>query len=124
MSVGDNHMKNVKYCTFLMVIVLTLTACIVDGSWLKLVGRWQDVEAPYLELEFTQNGYFYEYFYGGLTGYGEFYAEGQEITLNYLSACGDNGLSCTVRLRFNVVGETLIITDKYGDIPYKKVSSP
>lgn len=108
----------------MLLSVLNLTSCLIDGSWLKIVGRWQDVEYPDMELEFTEGGYFYEYLYGKRIGYGEFHAKGKEITLHYLSACGDdNGVSCYITLRFDVNGDTLIITDKYGDIPYKKISN-
>lgn len=119
-------MKKNKTFTLLIVIVFSLSSCLVDGSWLGLVGRWQDAEYPSIELEFTKGGQFKDYFYGELVSYGDFVADGNNITLHYTSACGDgpNELSCTVRLRFTVTEETLIITDSQGDILYKKVSSP
>jgi len=107
-----------------VIIVLSITSCIVDSSWLGLVGRWQDVEAPSMELEFTRGGRFSEHFFGELVGYGEFQAEGKTVKLHYLSSCGsENQVSCDVRLRFAVTEETLIITDAQGDILFRKVGS-
>ncbi len=117
-------MRRSKFSALLVIIVLSITSCIVDSSWLRLVGRWQDIEAPDMELEFTKGGRFSEYFWGELVGYGEFYAEGKTITLHYLSPCGgENQVSCDVRLRFTVTEESLIITDSLGDLHFRKVGS-
>ena len=117
-------MRRSRLFGLIVIAVLSITSCVVDGSWLGLVGRWEDVEAPNLELEFTKGGRFYEYFFGNLVGYGQFVAEGKTITLVYNSPCGgDNQVSCSVRLRFTVTEETLIITDSIGDIVYRKVGS-
>jgi len=105
-----------------VIVVLSLTSCLVNGSWLGLVGRWQDVENPSFELEFTKGGNFNEYLFGKIVGYGDFYAEGDNITLHYSSPCGgENQLSCDVRLRFSITEKSLIITDSQGDILYNKV---
>lgn len=115
-------MKKTKFYALVVIVLLNLTSCLVDSSWLGLVGRWQDVENPSFELEFTQNGNFKEYFFGEVVGYGEFYAEGKSITLHYKSPCGgENQVSCDVDLRFTVTDETLIITDSQGDIRFNKV---
>ena len=107
-----------------MTLTIGATSCIVDSSWLGLVGRWQDTEAPDLELEFTSGGRFNEYFFGERVGYGEFRADGRTIDLHYLSPCGQgNQISCDVRLRFTVTEETLIITDAQGDLVYRRVGS-
>lgn len=120
----DKDQKNVKLFILIVIGVLSLTSCIVDGSWLGLVGRWQDVESPSFELEFTKGGKFNEYLFGERIGYGKFYPEGDIITLRYSSPCGgENKVSCSVRLRFTVTEETLIITDSLGDLRYSKVSS-
>jgi len=116
-------MKKLNLYILIMIGVLSLTSCIVDGSWLGLVGRWQDVENPSFELEFTEGGQFNEYLFGERIGYGEFYPDGDIVTLHYLSPCGGvNQVSCDARLRFTVTGETLIITDNQGDIRFRKVS--
>lgn len=115
---------NIKIIRVLLLIsiIFSLSSC-VDGSWLKLVGRWQDIQNPDFELVFTQGGRYTEYFYGQSVGYGEFEANGSSITLHYLSPCGVNAqVDCDVRLRFRVSGDMLIITDSQGDIPYRKVS--
>jgi hypothetical protein len=104
-----------------LILLLTLTSCIVDSSWLGIVGCWQDIEYPDMGVEFTKSGQFSDYFYGKVVSYGEFEAEGDNITLNYLSECGNNGLSCTVKLGFTVTEDSLIITDSQGDIRHKKV---
>ena len=108
---------------FLLILVtLSLTSC-VDSSWLNLVGRWQDVENPSFELEFTNGGQYREYLYGQSIGYGEFRAEGSSLSLHYLSPCGVQAqVDCDVNLRFRVTGDILIITDSQGDIPYRKVN--
>lgn len=114
-------MKVVWFC-LLVLITLSLTSC-ADSSWLKLVGRWQDVENPSFELEFTNGGRYREYLYGQSIGYGEFRAEGSSLSLHYLSPCGVQAqVDCDVNLRFRVTGDILIITDIQGDIPYRKVS--
>jgi len=115
-------MKIAKIRISSLVILFSLTGCIVDGSWLGLVGRWQDVEYPALEMEFTQSGQFTEYFYGEVRSHGDFEADGDTITLHYAPPCGgENEFSCNVRLRFTVTEDTLIITDSEGDFRYKKV---
>jgi hypothetical protein len=116
-------MKLLKFCIFIVICSLGLTSCLVDGSWLGLVGRWQDVEFPDFGLEFTKGGKYYEYLSGELVGYGDFVADGDNITLNYTSPCGgENQVSCNVNLKFTVTDETLIITDSQGDLRYSKVS--
>ena len=106
-----------------MIGILGLTSCLVDSSWLGIVGRWQDVENPSFELEFTKSGKFNEYLFNEIVGYGDFYAEGDNITLHYSSPCGgENQVSCDVDLRFTVTDKTLIITDSQGDIQFSKVS--
>ena len=117
-------MKKTKFYILIVIGVLSLTSCLVDGSWLGLVGRWQDVENPSFELEFTKGGKYNEYLFGEIVGYGDFYAEGDNITLHYSSPCGgENQVSCDVSFRFTVTEETLIITDSQGDIRFSKVSS-
>ena len=121
---GANRMKRSRLPTLIVIIVLSITSCIVDSSWLGLVGRWQDVEAPSMELDFTRGGRFSEYFFGELVGYGEFQAEGKTVTLHYLSPCGGgNQVSCDVRLRFTVTEETLIITDTQGDLVFRRIGN-
>ena len=115
-------MKKIQFYILIAIGALILTSCLVDGSWLGLVGRWQDTEYPNLEIEFTQGGRFTDYFSGEVVSYGEFVAEGDRITLHYLSPCGgENQLSCDVRLRFTVTEKTLIITDSQGDLVFSKV---
>ncbi len=115
-------MMKIKLYAILIIGVLSLSSCLVDGSWLGLVGRWQDNESPSIEMEFTQDGRFIDYFYGEAVSYGEFVADGDRITLHYLSPCGgENQFSCDVRLRFTVTESTLIITDSQGDLVYTKV---
>ncbi len=116
-------MKAMKLYSLMAVGLIWLTSCIVDGSWLGLVGRWQDVENPSFELEFTEGGKFSEYFFGEQVGYGDFYPDGDMVTLHYSSPCGGaNQVSCDATLKFTVTGETLIITDNQGDMRFKKVS--
>jgi len=111
--------------TFLSVILtLGVSSCLVDSSWLGIVGHWQDTEAPEFELEFTSGGRFNESFFGERVGYGEFRADGRTIDLHYLSPCGEGSqVSCDVRLRFTVTEDTLIITDAQGDLVYRRVDS-
>lgn len=105
----------------LMAIVIGVSSCIVDSSWLGIVGRWQDVEAPSMELEFTSGGRFSEYFLGERVGYGEFRAEGNAVTLHYLSPCGGEGqINCDVRLGFTATDDTLVITDSLGDLVFRR----
>ena len=100
-------MRRSRLPNLMVIIALSITSCIVDSSWMGLVGRWQDVEAPNMELEFTMGGHFSEYFLGSLVGYGEFYAEGKIVTLHYLSQCGgENQVRCDVTLGFTVTEET------------------
>lgn len=114
-------MNKLKICFLFVAGVLFLASCIVDSSWLGLVGRWKDIENPSFELEFTGGGQFREYLFGEIIGYGEFYAEGNNITLHYSSECGEeNQVSCDVTLKFDVTDETLIITDRQGDIRFSK----
>lgn len=110
-------MKKMKLYIILLIGVLSLTACLVDGSWLRLVGRWQDTEYSEVQLEFTESGRFSEYLLGERKQYGNFVADGKTITLNYLSPCGD---FCSVKLKFSVTEETLILTDSDRDYVYKK----
>jgi hypothetical protein len=117
-------MKKITLYAFSIIVVLSLASCLVDGSWLGLVGRWQDTEYPDIEIEFTQNGHFTDYFNGEVVSYGEFVADGDRITLHYLSPCGgENQISCDVRLKFAVTENSLIITDSQGDLVYKKVDT-
>jgi len=105
-------------------VAFTLSSCIVDASWLDLVGRWQDAENPTFELEFTQGGRFSEYMFGEVIGYGEFRAEGRTITLHYLSPCGgQNQVSCDVSLRFHVAGTSLTITDAQGELFFTRIGA-
>ena len=95
-------MNKLKTHIFFVIGILCLTSCIVDSSWLGLVGRWEDIENPSFELEFTERGQFREYLSGELVGYGDFYAEGDLINLHYSSECGEgNQVSCDVSLRFD-----------------------
>lgn len=108
----------------MLIIFLSLTSCLVDGSWLGLVGRWQDAEYSNIKIEFTRDGRFIDYFYGEVVSNGEFVADGDRITLHYLSPCGgENQISCDVRLKFTVTENSLIITDSQGDLVYKKVNA-
>lgn len=117
----EEAMNKLKICFLFVAGVLFLASCIVDSSWLGLVGRWKDIENPSFELEFTGGGQFREYLFGEIIGYGEFYAEGNNITLHYSSECGEeNQVSCDVTLKFDVTDETLIITDRQGDIRFSK----
>ena len=117
-------MKRLRLLNLTTIIVLSLTSCIVDDSWLGLVGRWQDFENSSFELEFTGGGRFSEYFFGELVGYGEFEADGKAVILHYLSTCGgENQVTCDVRLGFGFAGETLVITDDQGDLIFRKVGS-
>ena len=114
-------MKNITLYAFSIIVVLSFASCLVDGSWLGLVGRWQDLEYPDIEIEFTQDGRFTDYFYEEVVSYGEFVTDGDRITLSYLSPCGgENQISCDVSLKFTVTESSLIITDSQGDIVYKK----
>lgn len=119
-------MKRTIYSiSVLFILMLFLTSCLVDGSWLKIVGRWRDIQNPDYEVEFTKGGRFYEYISGQQVGNGEFTADGKEITLHYLIPCGgENQVSCYVDLKFTVTEETLILTDSYGDVTLKKISGP
>jgi len=110
-------MKKLKLYIILLIGVLSLTACLVDGSWLGLVGRWQDTEYSEVQIEFTESGQFSEYLLGERKQYGNFVADGNTITINYLSPCGD---FCSVKLKFSVTEETLILTDSDRDYVYKK----
>ncbi len=115
--------KTILYA-LVITVSLSLVSCLVDGSWLGLVGRWQDTEYPNVEIEFTKDGRFTDYFYGEVVSYGEFIADGDRITLHYLSPCGgENQISCDVRLKFTVTENTLIITDSQGDLVYNKVGN-
>jgi len=117
-------MRHIKIYILSLIIVLSFTSCLVDSSWLGLVGRWQDIEYPDIEMEFTQEGRFTDYFYGEVVSYGEFVAEGDRITLHYLSPCGgENQFSCDVRLKFTVTENSLILTDSQGNMTYKKVDA-
>jgi len=115
-------MKKIIFLTIAIIVGLSLVSCLVDSSWLGLVGRWQDSEYSNLEIEFTKNGRFTDYFFGEAVSYGEFVADGDRISLHYLSPCGgENQISCDVSLKFSVTEKTLIITDSQGDISYTKV---
>ena len=116
----ETHPVRYTSIVFLLVFCLVLTSC-VDGTWLKLVGRWQDVEFPGFEIEFTQSGLYREFLYDQQVGHGKFHAEGSNITLNYGSPCGaGTQVDCTVRLRFRLSGDILILTDSFGDILYRR----
>ena len=54
---------NKLFKTLPLIIILTLSSCIVDGTWLGIVGCWQDVEYPDMGIEFTESGKFNEYFF-------------------------------------------------------------
>lgn len=115
-------MRRATIPSFLLIVAVGIASCTLDSSWLGLVGRWQDVESPAMEMEFTEGGQFSEYFYGELVGYGDFYAEGSTVTLHYSSPCGgENQGGCDVRLGFTVTENTLIITDAQGDFRFSKV---
>ena len=115
-------MRKIKLYALLIIVASILVSCLVDGSWLGLVGRWQDTEYPNIEIEFTKDGQFTDYFNGEVVSYGEFVADGDRITLHYLSACGgENQISCDIRLKFTVTEKTLRITDSQGDLVYSKV---
>jgi hypothetical protein len=124
-----NMETQMKKTTFsIVVLVLSafyLSACLVDGSWLNIVGRWRDIQNPIYEVEFTERGLFYEYISGQQVSNGEFTAEGKRITLHYLIPCGpEHQVDCYVELKFTVTEETLILTDSYGDVTLKKVGRP
>lgn len=114
-----------KAIPFVLLVVLSwlLSSCIEVGYWLDLVGRWQDVETPAMELEFTKAGRFAEYMFDRQTGAGSFEAHGKQILLVY-DDCNPNTSTtlCSVRLGFNVVNDTLVITDSQGDIVFRRVS--
>ena len=115
-------MRRSSVPTLMVALALSVTSSVVDSSWLGIVGRWQDVEAPNMELEFTSGGQFSEYMFGERVSYGEFRAEGRTITLHYLSPCGgENQISCDVRLGFTATDDTLIITDSIGDLVFRNV---
>lgn len=111
-------MKQIRFIVLILIIFLSLTSCLVDGSWLGLVGRWQDTEYSEVQIEFTKSGQFSEYLLGERKQYGNFVADGNTITLNYLSPCGD---FCSVKLKFTVTEETLILSDSDRDYVYKKI---
>ena len=116
-------MKTQRILMALLIAALVLTACGDDASWLQLVGRWQDLESNALELEFTKGGQFTEYMYGQPTSHGEFYPQGQTLTLNYAD-CDPAKIHCSVRLGFTVTGDTLVIRDSQGDIRYRRSGTP
>ena len=118
------HMRRSALLLPAVALALGTTSCVVDSSWLGIVGRWQDTEAPGLELEFTSGGRFNDYFFGERVSYGEFRAQGSTIQLHYLSPCGEeNQIGCDVRLGFTVTDDTLIITDSQGDLIFRRVGS-
>ena len=114
----------IKIYILFIISVLALTSCLVDSSWLNIVGRWQDEEVPSFEIEFTDDGKYAEYLYGDVVGYGDFSARNNTITITYSSPCGgENQGSCVVTLDFSVTDDSLIITDNEGDIQFNKVSA-
>jgi hypothetical protein len=116
-------MKQQKTLAFLIVFSIILSSCIADSSSLDLVGRWQDVENPSMELEFSQGGSFSQYIYGSPIGYGSFEADGNIIILAYSSKCGEgNEVDCFTTLKFTVTKDILIITDSFGNVRYRKIS--
>ncbi|MFC2063707.1 hypothetical protein ACFLXB_01245 [Chloroflexota bacterium] len=111
--------KQLKIYLSLIIVLMVLNSCVEPPTSVKLIGRWQDVEYPNMEMEFTQDGRFYDYFYGEITGSGEFSAYENSLTLEYSPCSGNN---CQIRLGFTVTGDTLIITDSEGDFRFKKVN--
>jgi hypothetical protein len=107
-----------------LVLALILSSCIEVGYWLDLVGRWQDVESPAMELAFTKGGRFTEYMFGEVTSTGSFEAHGKQILLVYDNCNPSTSTTlCSVRLGFDVVNDTLVITDSVGDIVYRRVDA-
>jgi hypothetical protein len=117
-------MKTTRWLLMLTLLSLILSSCVEVGYWLDLVGRWQDVEAPSMELQFTKSGRFTEYMFGQVTGTGSFEAHGKQILLVYDNCNPSTSTTlCSVRLGFDVVNDTLVITDSVGDIVYRRVDA-
>ena len=119
-----NLRKKISVSIVISLLLVMITSCIADSSWLDLVGHWQDSQTPEFEIEFKQNGSFSEYFMGNKISDGTFTANGNIINFHYNDKCGgENQVSCNVRLGFNVAGNTLVITDSQGDIYFKRVTN-
>jgi hypothetical protein len=123
MDKGGKMKRSIRIISIISII-LPLAACIVDSSWLGLVGRWRDSQNSSFEIEFNENGTFSEYSNGRRIGFGNFQAEGDIIVMKYdPSTCGVNtGINCTVRMQFSVDGQTLILRDSESRMFFNKVS--
>lgn len=49
-------MRRSALLLIVLILAVVVTSCVVDSSWMGIVGRWQDMEAPDLEIEFTSAG--------------------------------------------------------------------
>jgi hypothetical protein len=121
--VEEEIMKKVFLAISLIIGIALFSACIVDGSWLKLVGRWQDSQTHTYVFEVYKNGEFIEYYNGNKMQWGEFVANGKQLTLNYQSPCGQQGVPCRVILTFSLSADKnkVIFKDAGGQIEYERI---
>jgi hypothetical protein len=104
------------------VLAVALAACASNSVDTSIVGRWQDTEATTMQLEFTSDGHFSQYFSGSTVDSGSYNAQTGILVLHRSSNCGGSGQSpCDVRLGFTATKDTLIITDAQGDLVFRRV---
>ena len=106
-------MKKILLFLVMGVLIFVLLSCGNDNSGSVLIGRWQDINFPQYEIEFSRNGKFFNFTNGEEVSWGYFSVTELSITLEYTQGCeGDN---CIYNFSYTVTGEELIFTNNNND---------
>jgi hypothetical protein len=131
------NMKTVLIIFSIMFIIMILSIGIADGSsalsndinnhkWLNLVGRWENRESSFYEIEFRADKVFAEYYYGMKRGFGDFQPSESSVILNYDAASckRDIGNNCSVTMKFNFENKSLILITNESKMSFNKSRHP
>ncbi len=106
-------MKKILLFIVMGIPILGLLSCQTDNSGSELIGRWQDINFPQYEIEFSENGKIYNFTNGEEVSWGYFSEKELSLILEYTYGCeGDN---CIYHFIYTITGEELIFTNENND---------
>ncbi len=118
-------MLNTKKMIFLVLatLLILISACdTITAAPRDLIGVWVDIEYPSVGIQFTGDFRFYDVLFDEIVGRGYYrIPRSGVIDLEYTTNCDSD---CFITLGYDVSGNTLIITDAYGEIRYRRAGSP
>jgi hypothetical protein len=103
--------------------ILTLTNDINIHGWQRLVGRWQNSEKTYYEIEFRADGTFVEYYFGIRRSSGILRVSGNTIEMFYDGSNCEYGneKDCALQMEFDLLGDTLFLIKNGSKMSYRRL---